>query len=116
MLFMEEGNRTCRCVPAGTNPYASSMNTPILTESTASRNHPEPAELQRFLRGEASRDEVRAIVRHLLAGCPECTAVMGPTYGLAKRWPKALPAGKRTGRIRLEREAVGEWSSMPACP
>jgi len=93
-------------VPGRTNPYASSVDTPILTESIASRKHPEPAELQRFLRGEASRDEARAIVRHLLAGCPECTAVMGPIYGLAKRWPKALPAGKRTGRIRLEREAV----------
>ena len=69
------------------------------------REHPKPDDLQRFLRGEASRAEARAVVRHLLAGCPECTAVMGPIFGLAKRWPKALPAGKRKGGSRLEREA-----------
>ncbi|HSS76989.1 MAG TPA: hypothetical protein VLV54_09610 [Thermoanaerobaculia bacterium] len=70
------------------------------------REHPKPDVLQRFTRGEASRAEARAIVRHLLAGCPDCTAVMGPICGLAERWPKALPAGNRKGSNRLEREAV----------
>gem|GEM_PF-2405945 len=69
-------------------------------------HHPSTGQLQRFLRGEASRDEVRAIVRHLLAGCLECTALMGPICGLAERWPKALPVGNRKESTRLEREAV----------
>src|SRR5258708_5978211 len=38
--------------------------------------HPKLAELWRFLGSEATRDEVRAIVRPLLTGCPECGAVM----------------------------------------
>jgi hypothetical protein len=45
------------------------------------REHPTPDELQRLLRGEASRDEGRSLVRHLLAGCPECAAVMRPMAG-----------------------------------
>jgi hypothetical protein len=69
-------------------------------------HHPNTWQLQRFLRGEATRAEVRAIVRHLLAGCPECSAVMGPICGLTERWPKALPAGERTGSTRLEKEAA----------
>lgn len=69
-------------MPAGTNPYASSMDTPILTESIVSPKHPEPAELQRLLLGETSRAEARALVRHLLAGCPQCVQVTRPLWEL----------------------------------
>lgn len=48
-------------------------------------DHPAPRQLERFLRGEATRTEKHAVVRHLLAGCSECTAVLRPVWGLAER-------------------------------
>ena len=45
--------------------------------------HPHPESLQRFLRGESSRQEKGKVVRHLLAGCPECFAVTRPVGGMA---------------------------------
>jgi hypothetical protein len=94
--------------PAASQPESFSREAERKPKGTMSTHgqHPGRQQLERFLRGEATRDEVRAIVRHLLACCPECSAVMGPIYGLAKRWPKALPAGKRKGSTRLESEAV----------
>jgi len=47
--------------------------------------HPEPDLLLRFLRGETSRSERRAIVRHLLAGCRQCAAVTRPVFQLGDR-------------------------------
>lgn len=35
-------------------------------------SHPEPQQLERFMRGESPRDERHLIVRHLLTGCPDC--------------------------------------------
>jgi hypothetical protein len=46
------------------------------------REHPHPDLLRRFLLGEASKTENRAIVRHLLAGCRSCTAVTRPLWQL----------------------------------
>ena len=37
--------------------------------------HPADRQLERFMRGELPREEVPAVVRHLLAGCPQCVAV-----------------------------------------
>jgi hypothetical protein len=36
--------------------------------------HAEPRAFTQLLAGEASRDEARTIVRHLLAGCDRCQA------------------------------------------
>lgn len=36
------------------------------------------AGLERFRSGEAGREEARAVVRHLLAGCPECQRTISP--------------------------------------
>ena len=52
-------------------------------EGMRQREHPEPDLLLRFLRGEASQAERRAIVRHLLAGCRVCAAVTRPVWHLA---------------------------------
>lgn len=49
------------------------------------REHPEPPVLDRFLRGEATPAETHAVVRHLLAGCRECAALLRPVWGLANR-------------------------------
>lgn len=43
--------------------------------------HPAPARLGSFIRGELSREENRALVRHLLTGCPDCAAVLRPLLG-----------------------------------
>jgi hypothetical protein len=40
------------------------------------QNHPDPTRLAGFLRGELSRAEAKAVVRHLLAGCPTCSEVI----------------------------------------
>jgi hypothetical protein len=44
--------------------------------------HPHPTLLLRFLGGETSKSENRAIVRHLLGGCPACAAVLRPIWTL----------------------------------
>jgi hypothetical protein len=44
------------------------------------REHPHPDLLVRFLCAETTRTETRAVVRHLLAGCRECNAVMRPIW------------------------------------
>jgi hypothetical protein len=41
-----------------------------------SREHPSDEDLFRFVLGATSRLENRAIVRHLLARCPACAAVL----------------------------------------
>jgi hypothetical protein len=74
---------------------------------TTHSNHPAPAELHRFLRGEASREEAKAIVRHLLAGCPECVVVTRPVWQLAEHRIEPLPLYKKKGSSRLRRmEAI----------
>ena len=37
--------------------------------------HPAAETLERFIRGELAREEIPAVVRHLLTRCPKCTAV-----------------------------------------
>lgn len=39
------------------------------------RAHLAERELESFLRGELNHAERRRVVRHLLAGCPECQAI-----------------------------------------
>ena len=54
--------------------------------------HPTESELEIFMRGELPRDESRAVVRHLLAGCEGCRAVTRRLWGLGDR-----PGERRTG-------------------
>jgi hypothetical protein len=39
------------------------------------RVHPHPESLHRFLLGQATAAEKRAVVLHLLQGCPECSRI-----------------------------------------
>jgi hypothetical protein len=48
-------------------------------EARPKRAHVAERELESFLCGELGRAERRRVVRHLLAGCPECQAI-GRTY------------------------------------
>ncbi|HTQ78813.1 MAG TPA: hypothetical protein VMM92_02370 [Thermoanaerobaculia bacterium] len=66
--------------------------------------HPHPALFLRFLRGEASKSENRAIVRHLLRGCRPCAAVGRPLWRLLDRaavgQAEAAAKERRENRIR----------------
>ena len=62
--------------------------------------HPTPALLARFARGKATSEETRAIARHLLAGCPQCSAALWPAWKTAERLarrrsPQAQAAPRR---------------------
>ncbi|MFL6264294.1 MAG: hypothetical protein ACJ76Y_31795 [Thermoanaerobaculia bacterium] len=54
--------------------------------------HPTASELERFMRGELTRSETRAVVRHLLAGCGICRAVTRRLWSFGDR-----PGERRTG-------------------
>jgi len=82
-------------------PAKRSYDGSVMSQS----EHPEPDVLQRFMSGEASRAEVRAIVRHLLAGCPECVAVTR-LLGLAGLGIEPLPFYKGKGSARPKRMEV----------
>lgn len=43
--------------------------------------HPTAAELESLVRGDLDRQEARSVVRHLLRGCDECMAKIGPYAG-----------------------------------
>lgn len=46
--------------------------------------HPTPARLAGFVRGDLSREDNRAVVRHLLAGCQACSAALRPLLEQAR--------------------------------
>jgi hypothetical protein len=50
------------------------------------RKHPSLDQLQGFLRGDIAIRERLSVVRHLLAGCPECVAVTRQDWLLAERF------------------------------
>jgi len=60
--------------------------------------HLTPDLLRSFLRGEASKAENREVVRHLLAGCPECLAVARPL------WRRVDGRGRGKRHARLARQ------------
>lgn len=62
-------------------------------ENALHDSHPAPARLGSFLRGELSREENRALVRHLLTDCPDCAAVLRSLLGHA-----ALPLPRMVSR------------------
>jgi hypothetical protein len=49
--------------------------------------HPEAFQLERFLRGELTQPEVRAVVRHLLTRCPRCLEIAGRLWNLGNPVP-----------------------------
>jgi hypothetical protein len=49
--------------------------------------HPEADQVERFLRGELARPEIRAVVRHLLTRCPRCVEVAGSLWNLGNPAP-----------------------------
>jgi tetratricopeptide (TPR) repeat protein len=58
-------------------------------------DHPTSAELERLLHGGLSRDEMRAVVRHLLTGCATCrTALAAYAHLLFPRRPSDVPCSR----------------------
>jgi hypothetical protein len=49
------------------------------------RKHPSLDQLQGFLRGDIAVGERLSVVRHLLAGCPECVAVTRQGWRLTEQ-------------------------------
>jgi len=62
----------------------------------AGREHPDPGDLLAFARCEASQTARRAIVRHLLRGCPACAAAVRPVFdpGGAHAWKRSAASGE----------------------
>lgn len=70
---------------SGARNRVSTANRPRLKPPD---DHPDAGLLERFMRGELSgasgRAECRKIVRHLLAGCPQCVQVTGRLWALGE--------------------------------
>jgi hypothetical protein len=45
-------------------------------------HHPEAERVERFMRGELTKPESRAVVRHLLTRCPRCLEVASRLWSL----------------------------------
>ena len=63
---MEQEKFRARAPQTGSTAYASTVHTPI------PKDHPEPADLERFFQGRLSHEEARNVVAHLLTRCPRC--------------------------------------------
>jgi len=59
-----------------------------LKEGIALQNHVSPAVLSRFFAGEAAKEEARAVVAHLITGCPQC---MSRSSAMPVMAPQAEP-------------------------
>lgn len=77
------------------------------------RAHPEPDQLERFMRAELPPDERRAVVRHLLTGCPQCRYITGRLWNLGGEKTLATVALLKK-KVRLYRRQARE--QMPAKP
>jgi tetratricopeptide (TPR) repeat protein len=85
-------------------------------------DHPDPLLLERFMRNETDARERRAIIRHLLTGCPRCSVVTGRLWSFGEARPDlgvldptaysrvledvARRGARRERRARLDREAA----------
>ncbi len=50
-------------------------------------DHPDPAQMESFMRGELAGDEARAVVRHMLTECQQCIAMTRPFWRRGDRSP-----------------------------
>jgi hypothetical protein len=70
-------------------------------------DHPAAVDLERFMRGELGRAEVRELVRHMLTGCPQCLVVTRRLWSLGQRslhlleTVSAAGAGEGEGDLRF---------------
>jgi len=66
--------------------------------------HPAPAVLIRFAHSESTSEETRAVVRHLVAGCPRCSAVVRSVWQKTERLAlRRRPKPQLARRVSAER-------------
>jgi len=70
--------------------------------------HPGDRQLERFVRGELPREDISAIVRHLLTRCPRCLAVARRSWSRGDQ-PYGL-------RILLEEGLASQAEASRAVP
>jgi hypothetical protein len=73
-----------------------------ILETSPASTHPSEDALQRFARGELSRQEVKDIVRHLLGNCAPCRRVTARLWGPGASEPSTESpiAGHWAGKYR----------------
>lgn len=59
-------------------------------------HHPDPSQLESFVRGGLPRPEARRVVRHLLRGCDECRRVVRQVWALGNR--RSADSGNKVAR------------------
>jgi hypothetical protein len=72
--------------------------------SDVEASHPTKEDLQRLMAGELPREEVRAVVLHLLRGCPACTRETRRIWSFGEQRPQPAAA-----RSTLPAREVGVW-------
>jgi len=65
-------------------------------------DHPDPQILESFMRDETTRDENRAVVRHLLVGCGECLQVTRRLWRLGETRLEPMPSAAGAEAALLE--------------
>jgi tetratricopeptide (TPR) repeat protein len=87
-------------------------------------HHPDPLLLERFMRNETDARERRAIIRHLLAGCPRCTAVTGRLWSFGEARPDLSAYGQvgdlqeaeapldRAGMLEMEARGLAQQDRL----
>jgi hypothetical protein len=68
-------------------------------------DHPDPQLLERFMRNEASVEERRWIVRHLLAGCAQCGTITRRLWELGEPGPRIAGGGRPEPRPQRSLDA-----------
>ena len=68
-------------------------------------DHPAEEDLGRFMRGELAPREAAPIVRHLLAGCAQCSPVVQKLWSFGDEGPKPGGWSSPLQPVRL----VGVW-------
>jgi tetratricopeptide (TPR) repeat protein len=77
------------------------------------KEHPDPHQLERFMRNETAGEELRQVVRHLLAGCARCGAVTRRLWDLGEARPP-VPEEERPEWLELEEVPPADDERQPA--
>ncbi len=80
-------------------------------------SHPSPGQLEEFFRGSLPRERMGSIIRHLLAGCPQCSSAATAHWPPPPRSEAALESSfdRALGRLREQPKALAaERAAAPA--
>lgn len=77
-------------------------------------SHPDPALLERFLRGDLDADERKRVVRHLIGGCTTCRDLAGNLWQIPPTHPNERSTAKSTGNPAPRLTGRGKTEPGPA--